>query len=120
MNEIREALAYILERHVYQKSMVTRNRYSPEVNSQISIFNKNKRDGISKGHQSRNRDVSKKYLSVTYKQLKEQDTQFNDEIDHENMNLYINPQCEYDRVSSGSFGKYRENRNISLDILLII
>ena len=109
MNEIREALAYILERHVYQKSMVTRNRYSPEGNSQISLFHKNKRNCISKGHQSGNRDVSKKYLSVTYKQLKEQDTQFNDEIEHEDMNLYINPQCEYHRASSGSFGKYRGN-----------
>ena len=109
MEEVRQVLCYIFERHFRQRqtSSVT-NEWNPfkDHHSQTMFPLCKTNETLFCRHLRNTNGCNNKYNVVKYRQLKEKEYNlFNDESEEEEISIYLNPHYEYDSNSHPAHGK---------------
>ena len=99
-------MCYIFEKHFRQKSVIT-NRHIHLVEDPIEMLplKKGRNEATFRSH-LRNTNGHNKQQFFKYSQLTEKQEDHSSLASEEGINIYINPRCEYNNVSSQERGKY--------------
>lgn len=106
MEEVRQVLYYIFERHFRQRqttSVTNERNHFKDNHSQTMLCKTN--ETLFCRHLRNTNCRDNKNNVMKYRQLKEKEYNlFNDESEEEEINIYINPRCEYDSSSHPAKG----------------
>ena len=105
MEEFRQVLYYIFEKHFRQKAVMT-NSHIHLVEDQSEMLPLRKGRQMSSHLRNTNGHNSKQHF-FKYRQLTEKQEDHLGSASEEGINIYINPRCEYNTTSSQERGKYR-------------